>query len=244
MGKITEEKWTLPTKDGHIIYGVTSCYRRNKKAVVIAHGLAGHMHEYLHQVAARFFPQKGYDVIRFNFYDSEQDARLLTECILDTHAQDLKTVSDHFKEKYDDLFVCGHNYGCPSIIKGDTDAFKAMSLWEPSFPPRSVLESEIETYANYPAISFGITVLLGEAMVNEMKEKGKNWSIQNAMRCMSPTQVIHAGNGHCIKVKDSYHEYVNADIDYQVIDHAGHYFVEGETAKQLVDTAHQWFERF
>ena len=126
------ESWfSALSKDGKKVFGIFNAAASGKvadKIVVIAHGLTGSPQDAMHQSARKYFNERGYDVARIAFYNSDPDGRLLRDCTLQLHADDLNAVVDRFSGQYKKLFVAGHSYGGLSTLFANPDA-TAISFW-------------------------------------------------------------------------------------------------------------------
>ncbi len=126
----------MPLPDGHKIYGrLNSAGEDTQKAVILCHGLTGHMYEHQYMLARSYFTERGYDVIRFNFYGDEPDSRRITDCTVALHAEDLKEMLEHFAPLYESLYVAGHSYGGLAILMANAPQIAAASLWDGTFIP-------------------------------------------------------------------------------------------------------------
>lgn len=241
-----EKDFTLLTADGMQIYGRVN-YAGDKpspKAVVTSHGLTGYMNEYIHLMARDYFNERGYDVIRFNYYSSEKDARILKDCTLQTHAVDLNTVTNHFSPQYEKIFIAGHSYGGLTILLANPKA-NAVSFWDASFVPEfwkteASYVPELDCYK----IGWGSEKLAGKAMYQEAENLKENDSISMARALKCPAQVLLAGENNENTNRTLLFDSLKDPKDFYDVPGADHCFNKGKTVYDLLEKTHAWFERF
>ncbi len=249
-----EDNWQITTQDGFTLHGLLNHAVSDEKTpeacIIIIHGLAGNPHEYLHERAARFFVEEGYDVIRPYLYGGE-NGRALVDCTLQTHAQDVKTVLDNIKGKYKKLFLIGHSYGGPSIMIAQPENITAVSLWDPSFnlpalwemsPPQEVLGLNVVRFG-------GVDHLLGQELIEEGRSRYNEAECLELSKSFSaPIQVIGADES------DEAHLYAQCELSWHSgyegqkecikIAGADHMFVRGRSCDELLDATLKWFKQF
>ncbi|MCB9988568.1 MAG: alpha/beta hydrolase [Rhodospirillales bacterium] len=245
---IREEKWTIPTGDGHLIYGVTNYAYEDKpsdKCIVIVHGLTGHVNEYLHVRAAHYFPEKGYDVIRISLYPGEKGRRLV-ECTLQTHAADLNTVLKEKTKGYKKIFPVGHSYGGTTVMFAQPQQAAAICLWDPSFDLGQVWDDAIERDGMI-ILPYGCDIIAGRDMYEEAFRYGVDECLALSKSLDVPIRVIHAGHEEeavYFKADKSYHSAGHPLNERKIVDGADHCFNNGDTCDTLLDYTYEWFERF
>jgi hypothetical protein len=217
-----------------------------QKAVILAHGLTGNPHEYLHMAARDYFNNKGYDVFRLSFYSGAPAYRVLPECTLDIHAKDLNIVVGHVRNSYKKVYVCGHSYGGLTLLIANPNA-DAVSFWDASFTPYkgfwksdSPYIPELDCYT----IGWGSANLIGKAMFKEAIEiDEKAEDIAAAFR--RPAQVILAGESNENPVRTHLFDALSGvEKSFEDIKGATHCFTDGWIAQTLYQKTHEWFERF
>src|SRR3989344_6063085 len=128
-----EKTIKLKTPDGYTLYGTLNTARRKAKALVVfVHGLTGYQNEHQFYNAARFFPQREFDVFRFDLYSDEKGGRVLTKSTLRTHAADVNTTLQHFRKSYNKIHVVEHSLGGLTILLSDTTLIDSIVLWDPA----------------------------------------------------------------------------------------------------------------
>lgn len=242
-----EQTWQLETPDGHKIYGVLNGTGRPASAAIfIVHGLTGHMNEYAFKRAADHF-SSAYDVYRFNLYDGAEKGRALTDCTIQTHADDLQLVLSHFGKSYQHVFLIGHSYGGPTVMLANPDKVTAVSLWDPSFDLhhiQSEFSSAYQACGEVYCVHWGTTYLIGRAMYEEAGRLDQPACRELARAFRTPVQVIHAGDGFFVKAEESYHTGGDLRNIREVVDGSVHCFYEGNTCDDLLRKTASWFEQF
>lgn len=248
-----EENFALDSGDGFTIYGRVNYSRlaSARRAVILCHGLTGHMNEHHFQDAKRFFAAQGYDVIRFGFYGEEENARQIADCSLAVHVKDLRTVIGHFAPRYERLFLAGHSYGGLAILMANPESVTAVSFWDASF--HATDENPVwEKYWQYdetldtclltwPPVS----MIVGKGFYEERKSFTRKFLNDYAESLIAPAQVLAAGAySENIPNQKQLFDALRSEKEFYLISGAGHCFFEGDTVFDLLEKTHQWFERF
>lgn len=243
-----EETFALPSGDGYRIYGTLNRAGNNRAAnlVLIAHGLTGHINEHLHMSARRFFNEKGYDVARFAFYEGAENARKLRDCTLQIHAEDLRSVIDYLKPRYEKVFAVGHSYGGLSLLIANPDVEKA-SFWDSSFLPYETVWKESAEFVpelDCYKLNWECEYLIGRPMYEEARDLASGQAATWAENFQAPGQVVLAGanadKGR--KIRTALYDALPAPKDFYEVEGAGHVFAEGDTVFDLLDATYRWFE--
>ena len=241
-----EQKWTTTTPDGYTIYGLkNSAETPSRKAIFIVHGLTGHMYEYAFKRAADFF-STNYDVYRFNLYAGEDGARSLENCTIQTHANDLNTVLNHFSSAYDQIFLIGHSYGGPTIMLACPNKVTAVSLWDPTFnlqKIQTVFHKAYEAVGDYYMVKWGVTSLIGKAMYEEANRMDEDVCIALSKAFPAPIHVVTAGDGFFKDAPTSYNTYGPEGSLREFISGTVHCFYEGDSCDILLQKTQAWFQK-
>lgn len=240
-----DSPWTLTAPDGATIYGVANSSGQADTAVFIVHGLTGHMYEYQHKRAADHFAPR-FDVYRFNLYDGREGARALVDCTIATHAADLQTVLARFAGRYRRVFLIGHSYGGPTIMRANPGGITAVSLWDPSYDLRGVQEQFKKSYVAdgaYYQVNWGTSYLIGRAMFEEAARMDAALCERLAREFSAPVQVVLAGEGHYAGKPHSYDSF-NARNRRDIVYGTQHCFYEGASCDELLEKTARWFESF
>jgi hypothetical protein len=242
-----ETKWTIDTPDGHKIYGVKNASQSAaKSAIFIVHGLTGNMYEYAIKRAADHFSAR-HDVYRFNLYDGNAGGRLLIDCTIQTHADDLNTVLAEFGAEYDQVFLIGHSYGGPTIMLARPAKVTAVSLWDPTFDLttiQSIFSAQYLDKGDFYIVNWGTSYLIGKAMYEEAGQMDAEVCSQLSRDFGHPVQVIHAGDGFFINTPLSYHSFGNKMNRRDVVAGTAHCFYESTSCDELLAKTGTWFNSF
>ncbi|MFA6280704.1 MAG: alpha/beta fold hydrolase [Bdellovibrionales bacterium] len=241
-----EEPFSLAAVDGKKIYGLLNRSRTpSKKVIVLAHGFTGHPREYLHVIARNFFAAKGYDVVRFSFYSQESDARKLVECTIQTHADDLAFICDHFRPLYDKLYVAGHSYGGKAMIHANTQA-AALGFWDSSFLTYETFwkanATKLEGTPYYTA-GWGCDNLINPAMIEMDKNTSESDLIALAQKITTPSLVITAENEGEPTTRTILYDALICPKSYVEIKGADHCFTNGDTVYDMLERTLEWFNQ-
>lgn len=244
-----QKQWFLKTPDKAMVYGVTDFAgeARADKLFVICHGLTGHMDEQQHHAAPAYFNPLGYDVLRFNFYDSMPNARRLDECSISTHAADLKAVLREHATGYKNVFIAGHSFGGLTVALANPDQATAVSLWDPSFDTEGLFSPgrcPVRKVEDGYLLQWGVQSLIGQGMYDEVCSFTHAACVAMVENDNCPLQVVWAGEDALAQMGDSFHNYAPEPSELAVIDGAMHCFHEPGAREALYDATHKWFDRF
>lgn len=235
-------------KDGKKIF--VYCNRAgdspSRKSIVIGHGLGGTPNGYMHLIARNFFNALGYDVYRMAFYWDEPEYRILHECTLETHAQDLNFVIEHVRGAHEKLYVCGHSYGGLTLVFSNPQV-DAISFWDPSYQPydrfwskSAILSEDKKSYL----LRWEYLITVGIPMIEEAKELTREAAQNLISRISAPSQVAVAGESWLKADTQMLYDDLKCQKEMVTIVGAGHTFVEGQVVYELLEKTHKWFERF
>jgi pimeloyl-ACP methyl ester carboxylesterase len=239
---IKEIFWQVAAKDQSVIYGVTNAREGNKSAVVFVHGLTRDMNEPVLQQAADFFPQHGYDAIRFNLYSSKAGGRDMASASIADYAADLNTVINDRAGAYENLFVVGHSLGAPIALTSNSPRVAAYSLWDPSFGLNKWAEQMQPTGSQYSISLFDQNFVFGPRIVEDCKKYDTKLCEELSRNAGSPLQVVSAGEGNIRKEKNSYHTFA-AGARHDVVAGSDHLFTTPSAAGEACRLTLDWFQR-
>lgn len=240
-----EHKFTLSTPDGKTIYGVRSG-DETKPALVVVHGLTGHMYEHQFKHAAREWGDD-FCVYRFNLYAGETGARSLIDCTLQTHADDFSCVIADVAQRHDKIFAVGHSYGGPTVMLANCPQLTAVSLWDPSYDLASIEEAFFDFYKPYAGVytvNWGTTYLIGKAMRDHGVTLTAEKCAALSRQAKFPIQVILAGLGYYVGRGANY----DTDCPYghrrDVVEGTTHCFYESDSDIQVAQLTAEWFNQW
>lgn len=248
LSLMRERAFDVLSADGKKIY---VCLNRAgdkpaKKAIVIGHGMAGSPNSYVHMMARDYFNERGYDVYRMAFYWDEPGYRILHECTLDIHGQDLNAVLDHVRGAHQKIYACGHSYGGLTLVFANPRV-DALSFWDSSYQPwdrfwskSAIPTGDGETYH----LRWEYLITVGAPMMDEAKDLTRDKVRMMAEKIKTPSQIMVAENSWLINDTSMLYDDLVCNKERQVISKAGHTFVEGKTVYDLLDKTYAWFERF
>ncbi len=212
----------------------------DRPVVIFIHGLTGHMDEHLFFNGARYFHQQGITSFRFNLYGSEEDARNLTDCTLQTHAHDLNIVIDYIQEKKPNkLFAIGHSYGGPTILLANHQELDAVVFWDASYNSR-LEDSKQLTKTNWRYLDWGVWPLIGDDMYKEAQTFNQKKLFKDFN---TPIKVITAGKSYYEDRKKNY-DLANKPKAYYQVKDAGHTFTEEDKAEELYKESLKWLNKY
>lgn len=239
-----EKEFILDASDGAKIYGVLNYIKGNKGVIVVAHGLTGHKNEHHFFNAVKFFSQKGFDVVRFDFYNGEKGGKSLTTCSIEDHIEDLKSVVEYFSKNYDKIFLVGHSLGGLVILRSNLEELgvNGISLWDPTLKWDLDKDDEIkfEEKLNLYIQSWGVEYLMNKKYHDEIMEFSNYDGVLDKIDV--PTQIICAGKGVLWK---KWKKEINKikNNDFVIIKGASHVFDEEGKEEELFKETLRWFEK-
>lgn len=243
-----EDVLNITAHDGKKIF--VYCNRASdvpsKKAIIIAHGLGGSPNGYMHLIARNYFNALGYDVYRMAFYWDEPEFRILHECTLAIHGQDLNTVIEHVRDRHEKLYVCGHSYGGLTLVFANPKV-NALSFWDSSYQPWDGLWSKSAKLSDDKKsylLRWEYLITIGHGMIDEAKALTRDAAQKMTSKIYAPSQVAVANEGFLKLDTQMLFNDLACAKEIVTVDGAGHTFVEGQVVFDLLKKTHHWFERF
>lgn len=242
-----EVPFSLHTHDHKKIQGtVRPAPAKSEAAIIFVHGLTGHSSEHLFYNAARFFPEKGVDAIRFDLYPGGLEGRLLPECSITTHVGDMNLVLEHFRPKYKKIYLVGHSLGAVTVLSGKVQLADAILLWapagsevlfDPTFPIIKLLKGT-ELYKT----CWAVESVIGKEMAAQMLKFPK--SPQAAKFLTRPTFVGCGDQDVFVEASRNYFKHCPSQPkELVIITGGGHQFNEGDTALELYEECWKFIEK-
>lgn len=247
-----EKQIKIKTSGNKYIYGVlrfpegiTSKNIFNEKPLVIfVHGLTGHKNEHHFFNGARFFTEHGWLAFRFDLYGDENHSRHLQDCTIETHAGDLDSVIDYFKNRgVSKIFVAGHSYGGLTILMSKKKRYDAAALWDTSYAPSFKNAKYVKEILSYVE-DWGVAFVFSKDMMEEAKQLTSEKCDGLIKSLKVPVKIIVAGKGELISGGRKYFKAANEPKSFTIIKNATHCFDEDGTEEQLFQATYGWFSRF
>jgi len=227
-----EEFLKIPTNDNHIIYGTLNSYENKKnKLIIFVHGLSGNQHEHQYFNAVPFFCSKGFDIFRFDLYSRAKNGRQSSESSISTNTNDLNSVISHFKDKFEEIYLIGHSFGCLGIINANLDNIKKTIYWDPTNGFKSLEDKKISYDKNLDKyiLHWGYELIVSKELIEEWKESYnlKEYSKKLKNNCC----FIFSG---LAQKYNTWEPYIKK-YDYKIIKDASHRFIEKGTLNKLYE---------
>lgn len=236
----------IKTHDGLTVEG--RLYQTgSKKLVIIVHGLTAEYMFGLCKMGQEYFTANGFDTYLYNVYsDEEKDGKrpraLYGNLTLRRQVEDITDIFNHFKSKYDEIYLIGHSYGGITLVWANLPA-TAVSLWDPTYISET-WGKRIIRKEGLPFISWegGALYLVNEDMVNEgidifkTDKKPAEW----AKQVTAPTQINKSEsfkNGN-----EKYADYIKTSE--LLVYKTDHNFSEPDPRKALCDATLSWFGKW
>lgn len=246
-----EKEIQISTQDNFLIYGNLNTRENisenpNKKLIVFAHGFTGNQNEHIFFNSAKFFPEKGFDTFRMNFYCGEENARHFENTNLIQHGQDLTEVMKYFSEKYEKIFLVGHSFGGTSLLFAKTDMATALVFWDASFISPSYIESfkksvgyikEADLYFD----DYGQRTIIGKGFLDELYSSVDSASLVRNIKI--PVKFITAGEEGA-KDGENYFSNANEPKELVNIPNADHCFDTIQSENKLLSETYNFLEKY
>lgn len=237
-----EEEIIIKSHDGSNIYGtLLSPNTETNNLVIFVHGFLEDRNHHMFFNAAKFFKIKGFASFRFDLYSSEEGGRIFTDCSISTHLEDLRSVYNNFKTKFDKIFLVGHSLGGIVVLESGIKA-SAITLWDSSYKS-SGLSSSYKYNDSLGAyiLEWGLVYVVGKKMYEEKLVYPSPESMIS--KVFSPIKIICAGNSNLVEGGKDYYRIAKEPKAFAVIEGAGHFFHEEGTEEKLLQETYDWFAK-
>jgi hypothetical protein len=249
---MTETYMRIKGPDKNGIYGILRTNETPRERLVVhLHGMTHHMNQLLEVTSRDFFAANGFDHYRISFYEFPKDSRKLSNSTLSTHARDIQTVLDHFKQAYKQIFVTAHSLAALTMMIANPSGATAVSLWDPSTDVTNFWETNncltLHEDGEHYLMDYGSVFWLHKDMVEENKLYPHAKCQELVGRITTPSQMIAAEKGIFtfspgIKPEDFAGKF-SGPFELQKIEDANHTFsLEGNREKLFAKTL-SWFEK-
>ncbi len=239
-----ETPFCLPTSDGKRISGIMyNPPQSSQVAVVLVHGLTGHMTEYLHIMLARYLLRAGLPVFRFNLYGDEANERKFHDSTIRLHVSDTKCVVEHARSLgFSRVVLIGHSLGSPVAIEATDPEISGLVLLDPTGDPKDRIK-DWQTYDPRHQLSFldwRIRIILGEEWIADAKTFPDPFEQVSKVRC--PVQIIAAERAEQMTYCVRYRESLANRPEIQVISGATHCFTEDGAVESVGQAIEDWIQ--
>jgi len=243
---------SLQAIDGFLVYGTLNTSsilaKQKRKLIIFVHGITGNNVEHQYFNAVPFFNERGIDTFRLDLYSDEDNGRSLSDCNVSIHAADLLLVINHFKDKYEELYVVGHSLGATVILHTDVNAVKKVILWDPTKGMASLKQKycEYNKELGKYIINWRMSIVVSPEMVDDWMKATDIGS--EITRITKPCKFIFAGDND---IYEAWKPFVDAVIAKQtpelpiesvVIPGASHMFIEEGVARKVYEETLKWVE--
>ncbi len=213
-----------------------------KPLAIFVHGLTGNMDEHIFYNGARYLEQHGISSFRFNLYDWTKGSRKLNTSTLVIHASDLDFVVKYFRKRgVKKIFVVGHSYGGPTIMKSKDRDFQGIIFWDPSFLTQKYFpESKWLKSIGMYLCRWAYPVLLSKTYVEEARRTNTLALIQ---QLNLPIKIICAGKGVLVKTSKKYFSVLKEPKELIVLKNATHCFDEDGQEGKLLEETLRWIKQ-
>lgn len=239
-----ERKTSISTPDNHIIYGVLNEPEgKSEKLSIIVHGFTGNCNEHIHFNAAKHFKKEGIASFRFDLYSDGEKARSMVDCDIQTHVDDLRTVYEHFKDKYPKIYLIGHSMGGVVVLESKLDV-AGIILWDSSHGSSSINSDEIKYNESLDAyiLNWGPVFVIGKKLYEEKLHYTAPEVLMSYIKC--PIKIICAGDGTVVEKGKDYYRLAKEPKYFKIIEGAGHTFDEEGTEDQLHAETAEWIKNY
>jgi alpha-beta hydrolase superfamily lysophospholipase len=241
-----------PDKNG--IYGMLRADETPRDRLVVhLHGMTHHMNQLLEVTSGDFFVAQGFDHYRIGFYEFPKDSRKLSNSTLSTHARDIQTVLNHFKEAgYKQIFVTAHSLAALTMMISNPFGATAISLWDPATDVTNFWATHkcltAQEDGEHYLLDYGSVFLLHKTMVEENKLSPHAVCQKLVGKITTPTQMIAAEKGIFtysagIKSEDFIGKF-GGSFEHHIIAGADHKFSLAGNREQLFAKTLSWFSQY
>ena len=241
--KNQEKSFVIETDDGKRIYGCLHSPVDSDlgKAIILVHGLTGHMNEHIHLMLGRYLSRKGYAVLRFNQYGDGAGARVFHETTIRMHVSDTRAVIQYAHQLgFKEIILAGHSLGSPVAIGATDTLVDSLILLDPTGPPRERIEVW-QTYDPKHQLSYldwSMRIVLGEQWIKDARTFPDSYEAFARISC--PVLIIATELGEQMPFCQRYASIHPAKPEIKIIPKSGHCFTEEAAVERLADSLEQW----
>lgn len=192
--KIRQVDYAIPSRDAGVAIYATLTKTGSRHVVIHMHGFTHNRFGYLEILSGEYAAARGYDHLRFSFYETGRNARRLSRITLHQHLEDFEDVVASLADTYDEIFISGHSFGGLIALLACPPQVKAVSLWDPSFDVTyfwGVSKAlRCRPDEGICTIDYGRVFVISESLVQQVAQYPHERCIQEARRFASPAQLI------------------------------------------------------
>jgi len=220
-----EEVVSILTNDKHLIDGTLNYMNpKDNKLIIFVHGLSDDQHHRLNYNASKFFKTKGFQTFRFSLYSGGEKGRVLEDCSIGTFIEDINTVIDYFRKKYESIYIVCHSLGFV-VLDCDLEGVERIVLWEPSLALKKerIEMLKYDESLNAYFVNWGISFLMGK----QLKIDWENINDKRLLKNLKvPIGVFMAENSNLKLGWQDNLKYLTVKYYYTIIKGASHGFYE------------------
>lgn len=237
-----EVEFSLLAGNGKEIRGVMhSPSQAPTVAVVLVHGLTGHMTEYIHIMLGKILSQSGFAVFRFDQYGDEEKQRRFHTSTIRLHVSDTKRVISYVRSLgFQKIVLAGHSLGSPIAIEATDPEIAGLMLLDPTGDPKDrVKEWEVrDTQRGVSFLDWRVRIMLGEEWIEDAKTFPDPYSRFSEIKC--PSLIIAAECADQMKYCVRYRGARPTAPEIVVIPGATHCFTEAGAVEALGNAMERW----
>lgn len=240
MSVMKESTLQFATPDDFLIHGVLNQWQPANRLLIFVHGLTGEKEFHLYYDAARYFPQRGIDVFRFDLFSNEHKGRTLSDATISSFAADLDSVLAHFSGDYDEIHVVGHSIGGCIAMNARQAPITSLVLWDTGLYRPSAFEEKVQYHPELDkyVAHLKIEYFLSAAFIEERAMQDER--VVSKVSC--PTKLIFAGNTSLQQTWESRLRFLTVHHDITTIEGAGHGFNEYGVDTPLFEATLDWLQ--
>lgn len=236
-----EQTLTIKARDGLDIDGIL--YGNSDKLIIIGHGLADSARTtYVIRHSVNLLLEQGFSIFTISFYSKDKDRSLTGKVTVKRHAEDMQDVYNHFKEKFNKIFLVGYSFGGLALARANIKSL-AQALWDPTFHA-DVFRKE-EGPVNYingkPTVEFSNRII---TINNDMVEDAENITFDIASKYSKQitTPTILINSSQFFNWNKHYHDYIT-NCEIKTVD-CLHDFAKLGATEELVKHTVDFFKKF
>lgn len=241
-----EQLLNIPTPDEKTIYGKYTSAGPDTPLAIIGHGGGSDMEHPLMRGLAQSLPDSGFSTYRYNYYGYEADARDQVDCSLETNAEDIKILVEHFSDS--EIFLVGHSYGGLAILlyleaarnESHDDSVRGAVLLDPSHPDCNGFDTA--TYVEQEDIYLsrnGKGHVYGGKHVRHLSELKPDEYLDGYD---TPTLILSAGDGILCDTNGEYADAMGSDTAMQTVEGADHNFAQPGNLDEVLAEVPAWMK--